>query len=146
MNHYTHILVGLDLTDDSEEVLERATALTKDCNAKLTLAHIIEPLTFAYGGDIPVDLTEIQMQLEIQAKETLSSIAKVLAAEVAGQHVIIGQPVDEMHQLAEQIGADLIIVGSHGRKGLALLLGSTANGVIHGAKCDVLAVRVALKS
>ena len=39
-------------------------------------------------------------------------------------------------------GADVIVVGSHGRHGLALLLGSTANGVLHGATCDVLAVRV----
>jgi len=44
--------------------------------------------------------------------------------------------------VADEQGADLIIVGSHGRHGLALLLGSTANGVLHGAACDVLAVRV----
>ena len=44
--------------------------------------------------------------------------------------------------LAEQLDVDLIVVGSHGRYGLALLMGSTANGVLHGASCDVLAVRV----
>ena len=44
--------------------------------------------------------------------------------------------------VADEAGADLIVVGSHGRHGLALLLGSTANGVLHGAMCDVLAVRV----
>ena len=48
----------------------------------------------------------------------------------------------EIHSKAEEIGADLIVVGSHGRYGLALLMGSTANGVLHGATCDVLAVRV----
>jgi universal stress protein A len=48
-----------------------------------------------------------------------------------------------LHYLANQEGADLIIVGSHGRKGFALLLGSTSNSVLHGASCDVLAVRVA---
>ena len=45
---------------------------------------------------------------------------------------------------AHQIAADLIVVGSHGRHGIALLLGSTANGVLHGAPCDVLAVRVGI--
>ncbi len=45
-------------------------------------------------------------------------------------------------QFAKQDNIDLIVVGSHGRHGLALLLGSTANGVLHGANCDVLAVRV----
>ena len=48
--------------------------------------------------------------------------------------------------MAKDIGADLIVVGSHGRYGLALLMGSTANGVLHGATCDVLAVRVGQES
>ena len=54
--------------------------------------------------------------------------------------IIGGVPADP--EWAEEIGADLIVVGSHGRYGLALLMGSTANGVLHGATCDVLAVRV----
>ena len=49
--------------------------------------------------------------------------------------------INQIHSL-EEAGADIIVVGSHGRHGLALLLGSTANGVLHGASCDVLAVRV----
>jgi len=56
--------------------------------------------------------------------------------------MISSRPETEIHTLANEIGADLIVVGSHGRHGLALLLGSTANGVLHGAPCDVLAVRV----
>ena len=55
---------------------------------------------------------------------------------------MLGRPEVEIHTKAEEIGADLIVVGSHGRYGLALLMGSTANGVLHGATCDVLAVRV----
>ena len=55
---------------------------------------------------------------------------------------MIGRPESQIHQLAEDVAADLIVVGSHGRQGLALILGSTANGVLHGAHCDVLAVRV----
>ncbi|WP_313899138.1 universal stress protein [Leclercia adecarboxylata] len=47
-----------------------------------------------------------------------------------------------MHRLAKKQGCDLIVVGSHGRHGLALLLGSTANDILHGAPCDVLAVRL----
>ena len=53
-----------------------------------------------------------------------------------------GRPESELQRAAEAKGADVIVVGSHGRHGLALLLGSTANGVLHGATCDVLAVRV----
>ncbi|EAW31305.1 hypothetical protein GP2143_07144, partial [marine gamma proteobacterium HTCC2143] len=59
-----------------------------------------------------------------------------------GQHIIVGRAENEIHSLAEELGAELIVVGSHGRHGIALLLGSTANGILHGATCDVLAVRV----
>ena len=53
-----------------------------------------------------------------------------------------GLPADEIKSEAEALNADLIVVGSHGRKGLGLLLGSTATGVLHGAKIDVLTVRI----
>ncbi|BBI62758.1 hypothetical protein HSBAA_40640 [Vreelandella sulfidaeris] len=54
-------------------------------------------------------------------------------------------PDTEIHRFAEEHGVDLIVVGSHGRHGFALLLGSTSTGVLHGAQCDVLAVRVGKK-
>ncbi|MBU3071238.1 universal stress protein [Aestuariicella sp. G3-2] len=142
MTNYTHILVSLDLSDESQQVLDRAVTLAKANNAKLSLVHVVEPLTFAYGGDIPVDLTDIQEQLQTQATEQLATLAKPHNIPADAQNIQVGQPVAEIHDLADQLGADLIVVGSHGRKGLALLLGSTANGVLHGAKRDVLAVRV----
>ena len=54
----------------------------------------------------------------------------------------MGSPKTEIVRVANENKVDLIIVGSHGRHGLALLLGSTANGVLHHATCDVLAVRL----
>ncbi len=56
--------------------------------------------------------------------------------------MVWGVPGQEIVRLAEQEQIDLIIVGSHGRHGLALLLGSTASNVLHHAKCDVLAIRL----
>lgn len=53
-----------------------------------------------------------------------------------------GNPATEIKAKAEQIQADLIVIGTHGRHGLGLLLGSTANGVLHGVECDVLTVRI----
>ena len=61
----------------------------------------------------------------------------------ADQHIVLGHPAQEMHNLAKQENIDLIVVGSHGRHGLALIFGSTSNSVLHGASCDVLAVRIA---
>lgn len=140
MAEYSHILVALDLSEESAQVLQRASALA-DTNCRLTLLHVIEPLTFAYGGDIPVDLTEVQQQLQEQATASLAAMAGRIGGSPE-QLVVIGQPAAEIHQLAEQRGCDLIVLGSHGRRGLALLLGSTANAVLHGARCDVLAVRI----
>lgn len=58
------------------------------------------------------------------------------------QIVKIGSAKFVILEEAERINADLIIVGSHGRHGIRVILGSTANGVLHGAKCDALAVRL----
>ncbi|MFA0811971.1 universal stress protein [Microbulbifer epialgicus] len=142
MAKYQRILVGLDLSEESSQVLEKAASLARAFEAEVSLVHAIEPLTFAYGGDIPMDLSEVQDQLQNQAKEQLQKAALALNIPAERQHVILGQPSSEIHRLAKELEADLIVIGSHGRHGLALLLGSTANGVLHGAKCDVLAVRV----
>ena len=139
---YKHILVGLDLSEEASAVLKKAVSLARACDAQLSIAHVIEPITFAYGGDMPVDLSEVQ-DLQIQkAGQTLQTLAQNLDMPVKQTHVLVGQPATELHYLAQQENAELIIVGSHGRKGFALLLGSTPNSVLHGATCDVLAVFV----
>jgi universal stress protein A len=142
MGDYKHILIGIDLTVESRDISRRACALMTAFNAKLSCVHVIEPLSLAYGGDIPMDLSTIQEQIQDTAKNHLAEFASSLAIEDDDRHLIFGRPETEIHTLAKEIDADLIVVGSHGRHGLALLLGSTANGVLHGATCDVLAVRV----
>ena len=89
-----------------------------------------------------MDLSTIQEQIQDTAKTHLTEFAEALGIKEENRHLIFGRPETEIHTLANEISADLIVVGSHGRHGLALLLGSTANGVLHGAPCDVLAVRV----
>ncbi len=142
MGEYKHILVGVDLTVESRDVSRRACALKAAFNAKLSCVHVIEPLSLAYGGDIPMDLSTIQEQIQDTAKKHLAEFSSSLGIEDEDRHLIFGRPETEIHTLAKEIKVDLIVVGSHGRHGLALLLGSTANGVLHGATCDVLAVRV----
>ncbi|HTF95607.1 MAG TPA: universal stress protein [Cellvibrio sp.] len=139
---YRHIIVGVDLSEDCPEVIHRAAGIARACNAKLTLAYVLEPITFAYGGDMPVDLSGVQEQQVQKAGNDLAQLAKTTEYPIQQQHVLVGQPAAELHYLAEQEDADLIVVGSHGRKGFALLLGSTPNSVLHGATCDVLAVLV----
>jgi universal stress protein A len=142
MANYNRILTAVDLTDDSDEVAERARAIATNNGAVLHLIHVIEPLSFAYGGDIPMDFSGIQDEIHQQASSQLETFGEKHGIPADSRHVVLGQPEVEIHALADEIDADLIVVGSHGRYGLALLMGSTANGVLHGASCDVLAVRV----
>ena len=142
MSDYKKILLAVDLTEDSKPVAERALALVEAYAAELHLVHVIEPLSLAYGGDVPMDLSSVQEQIQEQAKSHLSEFGAGLGVAAERQHLIFGRPESEIQRVAEEIDADVIVIGSHGRHGLALLLGSTANGVLHGAMCDVLAVRV----
>ncbi len=139
---YQRILLAIDLTEESKQVAASATAIASAFAAQLHVIHVIEPLSLAYGGDIPMDLSSVQEQIHEQAKSQLAEFANSLGVPADHRHLIFGRPESEIHRMAESRNMDLIIVGSHGRHGLALLLGSTANGVLHGANCDVLAVRV----
>ena len=142
MSEYKKIMLAVDLTEESLKVAERATQLVNAFDAELHVVHVIEPLSLAYGGDVPMDLSTVQEQIQDQAAAHLREFSATLNVPETRQHLIFGRPESEIQRTAEEAGADIIVVGSHGRHGLALLLGSTANGVPHGASCDVLAVRV----
>ena len=142
MEDYKHVLVSIDLTEEARVVATRAASIAKMFSATLSCVHVIEPLSLAYGGDIPMDLSTIQEQIQDTARIHLKEFGASMNISEEHQHLIFGRPETEVDALGVQIGTDLIVVGSHGRHGLALLLGSTANGVLHGAHCDVLAVRV----
>ena len=140
---YQHILVAVDLTEECDPVMKRAVALAKANDARLSAVHVVEPMAMAFGGDVPMDLSMLQQQQFDQAKERLHQFTLTYAEITSSQcHLVYGQPRQEIHALAKAQNCDLIVVGSHGRHGLALLLGSTANDVLHGAPCDVLAVRL----
>ena len=142
MSAYKHILIGLDLSPESQEVIDRVKFLFGHSDTKISICHILEPLAFSYGGDILVDLSDVQTQLQDQATTRLSTLAAQLNVSEDNQHVILGHPAQEMHNMADLQQMDLIVVGSHGRHGLALVFGSTSSSVLHGASCDVLAVRI----
>jgi universal stress protein A len=139
---YKHILAAIDFSEESSEVITRAKALCETCKSAFSVLHVIEPLSFAYGGDIPMDFSGIQEEIHKQAQLQMRNVCDPLGIPEEHRHLVVGRPVSEIHHIAEEMGADLIVVGSHGRHGLSLLMGSTANGVLHGSRCDVLAVRV----
>lgn len=141
---YSHLLIAIDLTEDCRLVLEKAQKLRDALACKATLVHVVEPLTMAFGGDVPMDLSLLQEQQTEQAQNKLNILAEQHELLKANNcHLRFGQPRQEIHELAKEQNCDLIIVGSHGRHGLALLLGSTTKDLLSGAPCDILAVDLA---
>lgn len=138
---YRTVLAAIDCSEDSRHLLERAVAVTSD-SARLHLLHVIEPLALAYGADVPMDVSEVQNSLMEKARETALDYAREFGVSTDNVHVELGSIEKTIQDKAERIHADLIVVGSHTRTGLALLLGSTARGLVPGARCDVLAVKV----
>ncbi len=139
---YQRILVAIDLTEECHAVVARAQAIAGE-GAIVRLIHVIEPMAMAFGGDVPMDLSLLQQQQFEQARARLDRFVDQYPSLTTERcHLTYGQPRQEVHRMAAEQDCELIVVGSHGRHGLALLLGSTANDILHGAPCDVLAVRL----
>lgn len=144
MANYQHILIAADFSKHRDEVCQRAREIAQQHHAKLSICHIVEdyPLTdFAYEPMISIDIDMREALLEA-GKKQISNMAQTLDIGIDNQWVEYGNPSHDIVRIADEHKVDLIVVGSHGRHGIQLLLGSTANGVLHHAKCDVLAVRL----
>lgn len=143
MNNYKHILVAVDLSDDSAFIIDKARDIAKKYDSQLSLTHVMEPIAVGYAVEVSsIDMDSLHEECSKQAKTTLLEMGGNIGIPENRVHNLLGQPAREIRELAKKIGADLIVIGSHGRHGFGLILGSTANGVLHGAHCDVLTVRI----
>lgn len=140
---YQHILIATDLSNECARVLDPACQLAGILGCRLSLIHVVEPIAMAFGADVPLDLSMLQEQQEQQARQRLQTVLPDYPSLPADRcHIRPGQPRQEIHQLAKELDCDLIVVGSHGRHGLSLLLGSTATDLLSAAPCDVLAINL----
>ncbi|MBA2655334.1 MAG: universal stress protein [Gammaproteobacteria bacterium] len=140
---YQNILLAVDLHPSCQDLTtECAVEFAKAYNAKLSILHVVEPIhAYSVGQAYPM-VTEVEDQIANEAKKALSTLSKKYGIPHSQQIVEMGPPVMIILDNAKKLNADLIVLGSHGRHGIRLLLGSTANGVIHLAQWDVLAVRM----
>ena len=140
IDEYQNILIALDVFAEFEPVLARGIKMA-GTGSKISLIHVLTPeaVYAPYGVSFPTDFIG---QIREQAQKKLNSLASQHNIAAEDIHLVMGRTSDEIHTLAEQLDADLIVIGTHGRSGLGLLLGSTANAVLHGVKRDVLSVRV----
>ncbi len=143
---YSNILVAIDLTDEAEDVLGKARQVANQHGqARLSVVTVIRPLTHSFSGLDAAGMAAaapIEAQMRTQAREQLDELAAKYDIPKDATHLREGQPAAEIRALAEESAADLIVIGTHGRHGLGLLLGSTANGVLHGVPCDTLTVKI----
>jgi len=143
---YQHVLAAVDLSEESIQVLDKARDAAQNNGARLSLLTVVKPLTQVYGGlDMaPIASGAVSFEEEAlkQARAQLRDLGTRYGIAEENIHVVLGAPAHEIRESSKEFGADLIVMGTHGRHGLGLLLGSTASGVLHGVDCDVLAVRV----
>ncbi len=144
MANYRHVLYAADFAPDALQVGERAKCIAEKYQARLSLIHVVEEVNISAGYELMPLVPELPDETMMrEAQDSLERLADKLEIKAGDKWVVTAVSTKEgVLRTAEEQNADLIVVGSHGRHGLALLLGSTANAVLHGAPCDVLAVRI----
>lgn len=141
--YYRYVLVAVDLSEQDTYVVQKARHLAQVFDAKLSIIHVLDNIPMpdtAYGTIIPLNEDSSYEMLEA-VKAKLRKLGEWMAIDLERRWLVWGVPGEEIVRIARQEHVDLIMVGSHGRHGLGLLMGSTANRVLHHASCDVMAVR-----
>ena len=145
MDNFKKILVAIDFSSSADIVIERAVRITQQSKANIFLLHVVDhipPLGFGEEPLITPDWMIPEHDLLEEAKKSLNKFREKHNLENIEQIVSMGTAQNEIVRIAKKHNIELIVLGSHGRHGVRLLLGSTANGVLHHAECDVLAVRI----
>ena len=143
MAKYQNILVAVEFTPETRVITTKAKELAGLYQARLNLINVVEFSNTLFPPDVVLpDEFDMEKRMLEHARVSLKELALTHGLKDAKRYVGIGIARDEILRLAEENKVDLIIIGSHGKHGIRLLLGSTANAVLHRAKCDVLAIRV----
>lgn len=138
MTGYKKILAAVDLSSESTLVRDKALMLATQHAAELHLVHVL-PLIVGYPFDVlAVDIQGLQEEARKHARSTLLELGGKLGIPAERLHSLIGPAAAEIRELAKRLGADLIVMGGHGKHGLELILGSTSSSVTHGVSCDLL--------
>ena len=141
------ILCPVDFSDFSDYAMRYAALLALKFEARLTLLHVVAPILVPLPGDAlappmrQADLADIADACRERLTRASGDLAEHGVSEVACQ-VTSGVPYLEILRVAEELRADMIVMGTHGRSGLAhLMIGSVAERVVRKAPCAVLTVK-----
>jgi nucleotide-binding universal stress UspA family protein len=143
--HPRIIVAPVDLSACSRASLLRAAELARELKGKVHLLHAVTLPTLPMTGSTPISISTLSIEKLIEArKQWLEHVIEQLGvADVVGELAIrTGEPAHVVHEFALETGADLICMGTHGRRGLQrFLLGSTAQRVLRQAPCAVYVLR-----
>lgn len=141
---YRRVLVALDTSDAAPEVLRAARRYALE-GAELHTVSVVNPVTQVYlGVDHLIDDSSADIEAAITrvCRKRLDEHAASFDIPVERRHVCHGDRVDQITSLAHELDVDLLVIGSHGTHGLALLFGSTPDAVLRHIESDVLAVHL----
>jgi nucleotide-binding universal stress UspA family protein len=146
MSDIKRMLVPTDFSPASDIAFNYALDLARRQQAAMHLLHVIDDASFAtaYPDGFYVELPGLRAQLTDEATRRLQEMAAlcVEAGVIATIEIAVGRPARAVTETAKASGADLIVMGTHGRSGFAhLVLGSVAERVVRTAPCAVLTVR-----
>ncbi len=139
------ILFPTDFSEGALNALSYAVDMAKSYGAKLYMLHVIYDIATASGLHVPhVSVDEMYKELDASARKELDKFGMDKRGDIKDVEctVIRGIPYEEILKFAQEKNIDLIIIGTHGRKGLdRVLFGSTAERVVRNSSCPVLTVR-----
>ena len=131
---YKRVLFATDFDEVGINAAQKAKKIAEESGAQLFLVHVVEAIpAYAYPGF--AGFAEVEVAIREQADKELTALAKKLGVDKKHQLLEFGSIKNEVLRVAQEHKIDLIVTGSHGKHGLALLLGSTAEAILHGAQC-----------
>jgi universal stress protein A len=142
MTAYHRILAAIDLSQDSRAVAGRACEIARAGNGSVQLLHVLEIVPIEPMSDSLVPVMQIDGQMMVRSRQQMQALASELGLPPNAGSVEAGNAKSEILRYAREQNSDLIVLGCRERHGLSILLHRTEDSVLHGAPCDVLAVRV----
>lgn len=143
------ILFPTDFSEGSDLVVPYVADLARKYGAKLYILHVIYDIAKGAGWYVPhMSMDELYKDMEKSAQKQLEGVGlEQMRGRDVERTVLTGTPDDEILKFAKDKGIDLIVMGTHGRKGLdKVFFGSTASKVVRLAPCPVLTVREPVKT
>jgi nucleotide-binding universal stress UspA family protein len=146
MKPFEKILTAIDFSESSDFAFEYALTLAKQFQAELTVMHVINEPVDLRGFYVPhISFEQLEKEIEEGAEKMMEKFCQTRMGDFTRYTtaIVAGIPYEEVLRKAQETGASLIVLGTHGRTGIDhLIFGSTAERVVRSAACPVLTIRL----